>query len=415
MLHAASSCAWRVVLLLALAFAPTSAPVDAVATGTTSGAVARLLASAIVLAVFALAWRRMLRASRALAVLSAATLLGAAILSRLFDGDHGPLARGAVYLAPLAWTTAAVAVARVATHVATSRGWTPAKRAAALGAVAVIATGAALFVAAKDRLRRDRLWEEALALDPTNEAAATALATKHAKAGDDALAEHVLTPCAEAGRCGCAEALVELHLDRERFEAASTALEQSASCPRTPRRDGSSAEVATGLGDLARGTYDATSSLARDPREPHAKYALARAAMQKGDLTEAERLALEAVDAGRGAPAHLLLGVLLFQKGDLDGAEHHFRAVLALDPKSAKATYNLARIAHERNLYGRAREGYLAALRLDPHLADARVNLVFLTHTHGARLEALHHLEELARRAPGDARIASLRQMLESR
>jgi tetratricopeptide (TPR) repeat protein len=415
MLHAASSAAWRVVLLLALAFAPTSAPVDAIATGTTRGAVVRLLASSVVLATFAFTWRRMLRASRALAVLSAATLLGAAILSRVFDEEHGPLARGAVYLAPLAWSTAAVGVARIAALGATRRGWTSAKRAAALGAIAVGVVGATLFVTARDRLRRDRLWEEALALDPTNEPAAIALADKHAKAGDHRLAESLLTPCAEASRCSCAEALVELHLDRERFEAASTALERSASCPRTPRRDGSSAEIAASLGDLTRGKYDATSSLARDPREPHAKYALARAAMREGDIVEAERLAREAVDAGRGAPAHLLLGILLFQKADLDGAERHFRAVLALDPRSARATYNVARIAHERDLYGRAREGYLAALSLDPHLADARVNLVLLTHAHGARLEALHHLEELARRAPGDARIAPLRQMLESR
>src|SRR5439155_19756846 len=85
---------------------------------------------------------------------------------------------------------------------------------------------------------------------------------------------------------------------------------------------------------------------------------------------------------------------------------------LALDPMNARATYDLALIAHKRGQYHDAREGYLQALKLDPKYLEARYNLVLLTHANGAEAEAQHHFIEFALAAPGDPRVAGLRAAL---
>src|SRR5207244_1821534 len=131
----------------------------------------------------------------------------------------------------------------------------------------------------------------------------------------------------------------------------------------------------------------ATALLQKKSDQPHALYARGWAQWLRGDAAGARPWVVRAVEAGRGLPADVLLGTLLFQDGDLDGATRAFKDALALDPMNARATYDLALIAHKRGQYHDAREGYLQALKLDPKYLEARYNLVLLTHANGAEAE----------------------------
>jgi tetratricopeptide (TPR) repeat protein len=184
------------------------------------------------------------------------------------------------------------------------------------------------------------------------------------------------------------------------------------SCKAGSRALGLRAEALAGNGRLDEASALADGVLAGDPADPHALYAKAAVAQARRDRAAAIALATRAAEAGRGAPAHLLAGFLLVQAGDLDRAAERFQALLALDPDNAAAVYDLALIAHHRNRYRDAREGYLRVLRLDPRNFDARYNLVVLTHDARADMEARHHLDKLEQIDPNDPRIGPLRRML---
>jgi Flp pilus assembly protein TadD len=134
----------------------------------------------------------------------------------------------------------------------------------------------------------------------------------------------------------------------------------------------------------------------------------------RGDNDDALPFVQRAVAQGRGVPAELLLGSILFQRGDLAGAKKAFLAALAHDAKNARATYDVALIAHKEGQYHDAREGYLRALKLDPRYLDARYNLAVLTHERGAEAEAQHHFVEFALAAGSDPRVGQLRALLGS-
>lgn len=92
------------------------------------------------------------------------------------------------------------------------------------------------------------------------------------------------------------------------------------------------------------------------------------------------------------AEAHLNLGRLLHESGDVDGAEAHYRAALQADPESARAFYNLGVALEDRERKPAALEAYEAALRLDPGLAVAHFNASRLHEAQGHEAEALRHL-----------------------
>ncbi len=62
----------------------------------------------------------------------------------------------------------------------------------------------------------------------------------------------------------------------------------------------------------------------------------------KGDVRGAMSRAREAIAAGAGAPAHILLGMALMNRQDFDAAEPELREALRLDPKNADAQQLLA-------------------------------------------------------------------------
>ena len=79
-----------------------------------------------------------------------------------------------------------------------------------------------------------------------------------------------------------------------------------------------------------------------------------------------------------------------------------FHNVLAMDPRSAQARYNLGVLYEARGDNQSAVREYLTAIELDPAAADAHNNVGILLFTAGYRVQALQHLEEAARLKPND-------------
>src|SRR5262249_18035070 len=75
------------------------------------------------------------------------------------------------------------------------------------------------------------------------------------------------------------------------------------------------------------------------------------------------------------APAHNNLGLVLYDKGDLDGAVTHFHKAIQLNVQSAKAHYNLGIVLHAKEDLDGAITHYHKALALDPKYARAHNNL----------------------------------------
>ncbi len=175
---------------------------------------------------------------------------------------------------------------------------------------------------------------------------------------------------------------------------------------------GRRAEALARVGRVDEASVEASDVLARDRGNAYATYALAQCEHAKGDFDGARHHAQEAVEQGRGAPAHLLLGVVAYKQGDYEAARAAYARVLEMRPDDVQATYNLALVAHQLDRYRDAREGYLKVLRLDPGNLDARFNLGLLTYRAGATLEARHHLEKLRETAPGDDRVKRLEAAL---
>jgi len=92
------------------------------------------------------------------------------------------------------------------------------------------------------------------------------------------------------------------------------------------------------------------------------------------------------------ADAHLNLGRLIHEEGDVPRAEAHYRKALLADPDNARAYYNLGVALDDEDHRTGAIEAYQAALRTDPGLAVAHFNLSRLLEAAGRRAEALAHL-----------------------
>ena len=101
------------------------------------------------------------------------------------------------------------------------------------------------------------------------------------------------------------------------------------------------------------------------------------------------------------ADAHLNLGRLLHEEGELSAAESHYRTALNSDPASARAFFNLGVALQDQDRTDGAVEAYEAALRLDPDLAVAHFNLSRLLETLGRDAEALRHLAHYKRLTEG--------------
>jgi len=95
----------------------------------------------------------------------------------------------------------------------------------------------------------------------------------------------------------------------------------------------------------------------------------------------------------RHADAHVNLGRMLHEAGELALAEGHYRSALGVEPDDATAAFNLGVVLEDRDRPEEALLAYERALLADPDHADAHFNAARLHERLGRRPEALRHLQ----------------------
>ncbi|HVO17952.1 MAG TPA: tetratricopeptide repeat protein [Anaeromyxobacter sp.] len=111
----------------------------------------------------------------------------------------------------------------------------------------------------------------------------------------------------------------------------------------------------------------------------------------------ARALELEPEHAG----AHLNLGRILHEAGDLRQAEAHYRCALRDRNRRAVAAYDLGVVLEDQGLWDDALFAYARAVEADPGLADAHHNLARLLERLGRTADALRHLNTYRRLVRG--------------
>jgi len=221
--------------------------------------------------------------------------------------------------------------------------------------------------------------------------------------------------CGSAGKpsCDCRQRAALAGFDRRAPGAALDIVQASTEACRKGALLGLEAEARARNDQSAQALEEARRILEIDPKNAYATYASGLAYQKLGKPTEAIQAAREAVKLGRGATAHVLVGLLEYQNKNFDEAAAAFEKALEIDPKSAEATFNLAVLNQRRNDYHKTREGYLKTVRLDPTHADALYNLAILTRGVGATSEAKHYVDKLsAVVGKDDPRVVRLRESL---
>ena len=92
------------------------------------------------------------------------------------------------------------------------------------------------------------------------------------------------------------------------------------------------------------------------------------------------------------ADAHINLGWLAHQDGELGKAEAHYRDAVRAAPEDATAHFNLGVLLEDRGRPDDALHAYEQALARDPDCADAHYNLGLLLEARHRRPEAMKHL-----------------------
>jgi tetratricopeptide (TPR) repeat protein len=100
---------------------------------------------------------------------------------------------------------------------------------------------------------------------------------------------------------------------------------------------------------------------------------------------------------GAHADAHVNLGRLLHETGDIEGALAHYRAALASRSGDATAAYNLGVALEDRGSLREALAAYTQASDLDPEDADAHFNAANLAERLGDTALALEHWKNYRR------------------
>ena len=101
---------------------------------------------------------------------------------------------------------------------------------------------------------------------------------------------------------------------------------------------------------------------------------------------------LQVVEADpQSVEAHINLGTLFYEDGQLEEAKERFRLVLTLAPDNALAHFNLGSVLDELKEVGEACQCLREAVRLKPDYADAHYNLARVYEELGAYQEARPH------------------------
>jgi tetratricopeptide (TPR) repeat protein len=270
-------------------------------------------------------------------------------------------------------------------------------------------------------LYSERVTADAAASSPAASVVATPSALASASATPGAphtsltstqLLDEICGPAGEPS-CECRKRATLAAFDRRAPTAGLDIVRASAEACRSGALLGLEAEALarSSLGEPA--LEEARRVLAVDPKNPYATYASGLTYQKAGKPREAINAARDAVKLGRGATAHVLVGLLEYQNKNFDEAEAAFETALEVDPKSAEAMFNLAVLHQRRNDYHKTRESYLKTLRIDPTHSDALYNLAILTRGIGATSEAKHYVEKLSRLVgEADPRVVRLRETL---
>jgi tetratricopeptide (TPR) repeat protein len=96
--------------------------------------------------------------------------------------------------------------------------------------------------------------------------------------------------------------------------------------------------------------------------------------------------------APRHADAHINLGRLLHERGELAAAEDHYRSALSVRPDDPTATFNLGVALEDQGRGADAVEAYERAIALNPQNADAHYNAARLYEKQGDYGASLRHL-----------------------
>jgi tetratricopeptide (TPR) repeat protein len=92
------------------------------------------------------------------------------------------------------------------------------------------------------------------------------------------------------------------------------------------------------------------------------------------------------------ADAHLNLGRLEHEAGDLVSAEARYREAVRCAPEDATCHFNLAVLLEDLGRPEEAIRSYLQAIAHDPEAADAHYNVGLLLESQGRRPDAMRHL-----------------------
>jgi tetratricopeptide (TPR) repeat protein len=93
------------------------------------------------------------------------------------------------------------------------------------------------------------------------------------------------------------------------------------------------------------------------------------------------------------ADAHVNLGRLLHEAGELDAAERHYRLAIDLDPNDAIAWFNLGLLLEARGQLELALAAYRRTVEQDPSAADAHYQLARVYEKLGQDTSAVRHLK----------------------
>jgi len=97
------------------------------------------------------------------------------------------------------------------------------------------------------------------------------------------------------------------------------------------------------------------------------------------------------------AEAHVNLGRLLHEEGEVEAAEGSYRLARTIAPENPVAWYNLGVAQEDQGHTEEALEAYKKAVRFDPLLASAHYNLSRLYEQRGTQAAAIRHLAEYRR------------------
>jgi len=120
--------------------------------------------------------------------------------------------------------------------------------------------------------------------------------------------------------------------------------------------------------------------------------------LEASSLEEARSAYEEALALDDHHPdAHVNLGRILHEMGEVAEAEAHYREAVEGAPTHVTALYDLGVALQDQGRVDDAVEAYRAALELDPDYADAHWNLVLLFEAEGRLQDALRHLGDYRR------------------